>query len=497
MEFYILENDRPYTTTKPVIFLVPDNWNDWFEFRTLFGMYYATSENVEWIGSVKIGQKGLMQKPDSVEYISPDLPKSFNNLIHDFFSIGQDVSYYTNLNKLGEDLRVEILKGLNDIALNDEIYKDVKNEYVLSRSLLRDVSRVSVKGQYRRLANGNAKLSEYYFEYELPDNNLDSTLTLHVVPHQMPPMNIHVLIGRNGVGKTNLIRNLVNYGMTDDLSYGNIYTDVEEELFAGILLVSFSSFENENVYSVDNITGLKFDRIGLVKNEGDKYLPKTFDDLVKDFQLSLYGIKSSGKSSRWKRTIEMLNSDPIFDSIGIEELIEDHSIDKAELVFQKLSSGHKIVLLTITQLVEKVEERTLVILDEPELHLHPPLLSAFTRALSELLITRNAVALIATHSPVIVQEVPSECVKIMNRNNNYVDFESPNIETFGENIGTLTREIFGLEVRESGFHRILTEFVKKGFSYDEILEELDGKIGLEAKTLIRSMLFSKGGNRDA
>lgn len=41
-------------------------------------------------------------------------------------------------------------------------------------------------------------------------------------------------------------------------------------------------------------------------------------------------------------------------------------------------------LLTLTKLVELVEEKTLVILDEPEEHLHPPLVSAFIRALSKL-----------------------------------------------------------------------------------------------------------------
>ena len=55
-------------------------------------------------------------------------------------------------------------------------------------------------------------------------------------------------------------------------------------------------------------------------------------------------------------------------------------------IFNGLSSGHKIVLLTITKLVEMVSEKTLVILDEPELHLHPPLLSSFIRSLSHLLI---------------------------------------------------------------------------------------------------------------
>jgi predicted ATP-dependent endonuclease of OLD family len=81
--------------------------------------------------------------------------------------------------------------------------------------------------------------------------------------------------------------------------------------------------------------------------------------------------------------------------------------DTSSEIFNKLSSGHKIVLLTITRLVETVEEKTLVMLDEPESHLHPPLLSAFIRALSELLILRNGVAIIATHSPVILQEL--EC----------------------------------------------------------------------------------------
>jgi predicted ATP-dependent endonuclease of OLD family len=64
----------------------------------------------------------------------------------------------------------------------------------------------------------------------------------------------------------------------------------------------------------------------------------------------------------------------------------------------------------VTRLVESVEERTLVLLDEPESHLHPPLLSAFVRALSDLLVNRNGAAIIATHSPVVLQEVPRECV---------------------------------------------------------------------------------------
>lgn len=68
-------------------------------------------------------------------------------------------------------------------------------------------------------------------------------------------------------------------------------------------------------------------------------------------------------------------------------------------MFERLSSGHKVILLTIAKLVELVEEKTLVLLDEPEEHLHPPLVSAFIRTLSDLLIYRNGVGIVATHSP--------------------------------------------------------------------------------------------------
>src|SRR5690606_8000124 len=116
--------------------------------------------------------------------------------------------------------------------------------------------------------------------------------------------------------------------------------------------------------------------------------------------------------------IERLCSDDSFAEMGLDKLFEtsaDDAITKARQTIRLMSSGHKIVLLTITRLVSTVEEKTLVLLDEPESHLHPPLLSAFTRALSDLLLSRNGVAIVATHSPVVTQEVPMTCVWILTR----------------------------------------------------------------------------------
>src|SRR5207247_1873289 len=149
---------------------------------------------------------------------------------------------------------------------------------------------------------------------------------------------------------------------------------------------------------------------------------------------------------------------------------EDDLTVRAQGLFRRLSSGHKIVLLTITKLVETVEERSLVLLDEPEAHLHPPLLSAFIRTLSDLLIDRNGVASVATHSPVVLQEVPRSCVWKVRRTGEVVVAERPEIETFGENVGVLTRDVFGLEVTQSGFHKLISDAVGEEHSYDAVVD---------------------------
>ncbi|QNT08105.1 AAA family ATPase [Marinomonas arctica] len=156
-----------------------------------------------------------------------------------------------------------------------------------------------------------------------------------------------------------------------------------------------------------------------------------------------------------------------------------------------LSSGHSIVLLTITKLVATVQEKTLVLIDEPESHLHPPLLAAFIRALSDLLLTMNGVSIIATHSPVVLQEIPKNCVWKVYRQGVNTIVDRPKIETFAENLGTLTSEVFGLEVEQSGFHEMLKKSVESGKAYKEILQEYRNQIGYEGRAILKGMIADR------
>jgi hypothetical protein len=105
-----------------------------------------------------------------------------------------------------------------------------------------------------------------------------------------------------------------------------------------------------------------------------------------------------------------------------------------------------------------------------------------------LLVNRNGLAIIATHSPVVLQEVPKSCVSIIRRTRIISNVDRPENETFAENVGVLTREVFGLEVSKSGFHDLLASSVAEGKSYDEVEQEYQCQLGFEGRTILRSMI---------
>jgi hypothetical protein len=99
--------------------------------------------------------------------------------------------------------------------------------------------------------------------------------------------------------------------------------------------------------------------------------------------------------------------------------------------------------------------------------------------------------MIATHSPVVLQEVPKSCVWKVRRSGHVVHAERPEIETFGENVGVLTREIFGLEVTHAGFHQLLREAVGDDEDFDQVAAKFDTELGGEARALIRALIANR------
>ncbi|MFT6094360.1 MAG: putative ATPase [Pseudohongiellaceae bacterium] len=506
-----------------VAYLKPDNWDD-YGYKTLFSLTVIDEQGDEKaIGSLKIGFVGQNEG-----WTEEQIPGQFDNLGGQYFSVGQDADYYQNLvESLSQEMVVNVLTALGDVAHDAGRLQLATNERVFDTSLLRTVNLTTIENQFNRIIRNEAPLTDYDFFYEKAANELYSGIKVDftVQPNTKPSSNIHILIGRNGVGKTTLLSNMVDALLPErgeeaetghfarDLTWGGV-NKLNDNYFAGVVSVSFSAFDpftppNDQL---DANAGMRYHYIGIKKRAAQQGMDqggmKDKEELCSDFTGSLkVCFALSAKRDRWRNAVRKLESDFNFAEMDLCRLNDVYAGDPSEnkqyfsdaasRLFSRMSSGHAIVILTVTKLVETVEEKTLVLLDEPESHLHPPLLSAFTRALSDLLVNRNGLAIIATHSPVVLQEVPKSCVSILRRSRLIANVDRPEGETFAENVGVLTREVFGLEVSKSGFHELLALSVADGKSYEQVRDEYQDQLGFEGKTILRTMIAirdSQAGN---
>lgn len=292
MKFHILDRyPNNLIAYKNSFILIKDNWDDWFQFETKHYMYYIDETGTEvHIGAVKIGQKD-MQKDQR----SANIPSVFEELPSDCFSLGQSDYYYEALNQYDDNFRIEVLKAMHDIAYDLELYSKVKSINVTHISLMREVSKFTLRQQFHRIAQGSARLTKYEIEYTYPSQGDQEppTLTFSVIPESNPPTNIHVIIGRNNVGKTFLIKNLIRsiyipeecdkYGRlrSSNASTGRL-VNAKTQAFANVLCVSFSPFDNyTDITKIAKKKTMPFTYIGLSADNLYETLNKKFVESIK------------------------------------------------------------------------------------------------------------------------------------------------------------------------------------------------------------------------
>ncbi|MFA9217470.1 MAG: AAA family ATPase [Sphingomonadaceae bacterium] len=501
MQFEIVRRGGHFPTAgREKAYLRVDLWND-YSFVTMFQVLLFDEHGTPFeLGSLKIGFFGQTTSVSTYSTFSSPFPA----LSDQYFSLGQDVSYYEVLANVSERTRLSFLRGLRDIVFDDTLAQAIQQEEVFRTSLLRSVSLSSIDGQFRRVLFGGAPLTDYDFVFSRPQSKAVAGIELDfaVQASSKPSTNIHALIGRNGVGKTTLLNEMVSAIIRPESTDARFFINegfsrdpIPENYFSSLISVAFSAFDpfRPPPENSDPGLGTRYSYIGLkdIEDEGGTLL-KSLSKLREECVASLGEcFADNGRQKRWLSAIKTLESDNNFAMMDLSKLSEmrgETLMRSTTRLVERMSSGHAVVLLTISRLVARVEEKTLILLDEPESHLHPPLLSAFTRALSELLYNRNGVAIIATHSPVVLQEVPRSCAYVITRSHLHMHASRPQIETFGENVGSLTREVFGLEVIQSGYHALLKSEVSKGDTYEEIVAAYGDQLGHEARGILRAMV---------
>jgi predicted ATPase len=483
------------------VYLLVDNWND-FAYVTLFHVTVFDERKVKHeLGSVKIGFVG--QTKDVATYSK--MNTAFEELGAEYFSVGADVDYYRILSQdLSSEFCEAYLVALRDVARDQSILDAVRDQNVFQVSLLRVIDIKTIADQFRRVLGGGNPLCDFQFRFtqDGSDRRAGYQLEFDVKEGSKPTTNIHAIIGRNGVGKTTLLNSMTRAIADVDCKDSRFETEVWQQFkkidgdyFSRAISVSFSAFDpfTPPPEQPDPAKGTCYFYVGLKSYSGeDGAILKSQTELADELAESL-GLCTSerGRKGRWLAAIDDLQSDDNFAEMKLAELAEvsiDQLGPRVRSLLKEMSSGHAIVLLTITKLVARVEEKTLVLFDEPESHLHPPLLSALVRSLSNLLTNRNAVAIVATHSPVVLQEIPKSCVWKITRSGAASERARPDIETFGENVGVLTREVFSLEVSKSGYNTLLAAEAETAETYEDALEAFSHQLGFEGRALLQSMM---------
>jgi hypothetical protein len=151
-----------------------------------------------------------------------------------------------------------------------------------------------------------------------------------------------------------------------------------------------------------------------------------------------------------------------------------------------MSSGQSILAYFTSAALAYLKEGSLVIFDEPEIHLHPNAVALLMQTLHALLQEFNSYAIIATHSPVVIQEVPRKRVIRFEREGNITTSRPLGHESFGENIAELTRMVFDT-VEIPNFYKKTLQALAKKHDFDTVSDMFDDQLSLHATAYLASL----------
>lgn len=464
--------------TYPCVLLHKDNWDD-FGYKTIFGFYYYRSRT----DYIDIGGVKILNKNDDTT--ADIIPLRFTQLGSDYCSLCESVDFYNTLKDFAGDNFMKVLHGLNDVAFYPLIAEDFEDYTGFKFSLLRFSDYEKAYNQARKSLNGYKLDEDYEFSFEciIGDNFIPHKVDFSFSQTKKIPSRIYAIIGKNGTGKTQYLSKVaLSLSGVDEQKRDEVNTNKffpSRPLFSKVITVSYSIFDNFKIPEKNRLfsyvyCGLK-DKKG---NFNEREIEKRF---IKSMKL----IYDKHLFKRWRKIIRI-----VVPEIFLLHDFKDNEELSDNKVFQKLksvmSSGQSILLYVLTEIIANIRSDSLILFDEPEMHLHPNAISHIVRMLDELLDEFDSYAIIATHSPIIIQEIPSECVRIFERNEDIPIIRQPNFECFGENLTTITKDIFGTREIKATYKAVFAELART-MSFEEIELLFKNRLSLNAKIFLNSL----------
>ena len=314
------------------------------------------------------------------------------------------------------------------------------------------------------------------------------------------PLPIIVVAGINGSGKTTLleyIKQFINIVNNSDRSY--IILERYDKKLKDIRV------EEIRFYDLWNIKRESKEESFLSKLFKEKtiYFPTGTD--INDLKVFL------AKYAKETMHKEDLKPSDVFDKIrekidkifqNLQILVEFNKVDADGNVFfrnkkgevfsiDELSTGEKTLLSKVLYLYLKEIKDSVILIDEPELSLHPKWQNQVLKLYENFAKEYNCQIIIATHSPHIIGSAKNEYIRILTINEDNEIKVINDVQAYGRDIKWILEEVMGAEyTREKiildRFDEIQEFINSSNFEKaEEKLEELEKVIGSDDSMILK------------
>lgn len=121
------------------------------------------------------------------------------------------------------------------------------------------------------------------------------------------------------------------------------------------------------------------------------------------------------KGDNDKRRLSSLELLSEYDLIELEDVVFSKLESRQEFLLSQASSGELSLLFTMSSIAGEIENGSLILIDEPEISLHPKWQLNFLSLLTDIFSNYKACHfIIATHSPNIISSIPDDNAYIVN-----------------------------------------------------------------------------------